>query len=167
MNKLYTHSFKTRLGTIYTAATEKGLALVSLPGQSRRDFDGLVSKYYGDSEIREGGVINRTAEKQLKRYLDGKLKRFDIKLDIQGTDFQKKTLKRVASIPYGKTMTYGEIARAVGNISAARAVGSVNASNRLPIIVPCHRVVATSGLGGYGGGLPMKKKLLKMEGALE
>ena len=166
MSILYVSSFKSKLGKVYTAATERGLALVSLPGQSQRAFDRLIETNFSGFEIKSGGAINKKAESQLKRYLDGRLKRFDLKLDIQGTTFEKRALGKVAKIPYGKTLTYGEIARSIGSPSAARAVGSANARNRLPLIIPCHRVVASNGLGGYGGGLPMKRRLLKMEGAL-
>ncbi|TET95557.1 MAG: MGMT family protein, partial [Candidatus Zixiibacteriota bacterium] len=72
----------------------------------------------------------------------------------------------VARIPYGRTMTYGEVARAVGSPKACRAVGTANAQNNLPLVIPCHRVVASSGLGGYGGSVEMKKRLLRLEGAL-
>jgi methylated-DNA-[protein]-cysteine S-methyltransferase len=151
---------------MYTAATERGLALVSLPGQSRRTFDKLIETTFPGFAIKSGGAINKKAEGQLKKYLDGKLKRFDLKLDIQGTSFEKRALAKVAGIPYGETLTYGQIASKIGQPAAARAVGSANAKNRLPLIIPCHRVVAADGLGGYGGGVPMKRRLLKMEGAL-
>lgn len=166
MNRLYVHNFRTDLGTIRTAATDRGLALVALPGEPKKDFDSRIERYFSGYEIKTGGSVNLKAEKQLKRFLEGRLKRFDLKLDVQGTEFQKKALRRVARIPYGKTLTYGELAAAVGSPGAARAVGSANARNPLPLVIPCHRVVATNGLGGYGGGPGMKKKLLKMEGAL-
>ncbi len=73
-------------------------------------------------------------------------------------------LERVAAIPYGHTLTYGAIARAIGKPGAARAVGAANARNPLPLLIPCHRVVASNGLGGYGGGLAMKRRLLELEG---
>jgi methylated-DNA-[protein]-cysteine S-methyltransferase len=166
MSTLYVSSFKTRLGIIYTAATDRGLALVSLPGESRRSFDKLVASNFKGFDIKPGGALNKKAETQVRKYLDGKLKRFDLKLDIQGTSFEKRALARVAKISYGKTATYGQVARAIGHPLAARAVGAANARNRLPLVIPCHRVVAANGLGGYGGGLPMKRKLLEMEGAL-
>lgn len=166
MNKLFVHSFKTSLGTIHTAATDKGLALVTLPTEGKKHFERKVADLFPRHSIQVGGAINKKAEGQLKRYLDGKLRTFDLALDIRGTDFQKKTLRRVAKIPHGKTMTYGEIARAVGSPNSARAVGSANARNNLPLVIPCHRVVASGGLGGYGGGLAMKRRLLKMEGAI-
>jgi methylated-DNA-[protein]-cysteine S-methyltransferase len=87
-------------------------------------------------------------------------------LDIRATPFQKKVLRRVARIPFGKTATYGRVAASVGAPNASRAVGQANASNNLPLVIPCHRVVAANGLGGYGGGLTLKKRLLNLEGAL-
>jgi O-6-methylguanine DNA methyltransferase len=166
MKRLFLHSFNTKIGTVRTAATEKGLALVSLPGEPRKYFEGRIERLFSDYEIYTGGSVNAQAEKQLTSYFDGRLKEFSLKLDIQASPFQKKVLKRVAGIPYGSTMTYGEVARAVGNPRASRAVGTANANNNLPIVVPCHRVVASNGLGGYGGGLEMKKRLLRLEGAL-
>jgi O-6-methylguanine DNA methyltransferase len=166
MKKLYLHSFNTKIGTVRTAATEKGLALISLPGEPRKYFENHIKRLFSDYEIHSGGTVNTQAEKQLTSYFEGRLKKFTLKLDIHASPFQKKVLERVATIPYGSTMTYGEIARAIGNPRASRAVGSANANNNLPIVVPCHRVVASNGLGSYGGGLEMKKRLLRMEGAL-
>lgn len=166
MKTIYVHSFKTRQGVIRTAATNRGLAVVSLPGQSPAAFGKLLKRDFKDYTVETGGTLNRKAEGQLKKYLQGNLKRFDLALDIQGTAFEKRTLRRVARIPYGSTMTYGQIARSIGSPGAARAVGAANARNRLPIVIPCHRVVASNGLGGYGGGVSLKRKLLAMEGAL-
>jgi O-6-methylguanine DNA methyltransferase len=162
---VHTHSFKTRMGTVHTAASDRGLAIISLPGETRRRFEELIVKHFGRVKLKSGGEENRRAERQLRQYFNGELKQFDLRLDIRGTSFQKKVLRRVMKIPYGKTLTYGEVARAVGTTGAARAVGAVNAANTLPLVIPCHRVVASKGLGGYGGGLAMKKTLLKMEGA--
>jgi methylated-DNA-[protein]-cysteine S-methyltransferase len=86
-------------------------------------------------------------------------------LDLSGlTDFQRDVIQVVSSIPRGQTLTYGQVAELSGHSGAARAVGGVMASNRFPLLVPCHRVVARDGLGGYGYGLDMKKKLLELEG---
>jgi len=166
MKKLYLHSFRTSLGQVRTAATERGLAIVALPGESERSFEGRIKKHFAACELCRGGKINEAAKRQIIGYLEGKLRRFSLKLDIHATAFQKRVLRQVAGIPYGRTMTYGEIARAIGNPKAFRAVGSANASNILPLVIPCHRVVASNGLGGYGGGLHLKKRLLRMEGAL-
>lgn len=166
MKKLYIHSFKTRLGTVRTAATEKGLAIVALPGDSYAYFEGRIEQFFPDHQICHGGSINKKAERQITAFLEGKLRKFAVEVDIQGTPFQRKVLRQVARIPYGRTMTYGEVARAVGHPRAYRAVGSANARSTLPLVIPCHRVVASNGPGGYGGAPAMKKKLLRMEGAL-
>ena len=166
MKRLFIHSFKSPIGVIRLAATEKGLAVVSLPGESRSLFERQIERDFAGYEKTNGGRINKQAESQLRRYLGGKLRKFHLPIELEGTPFQKKVLRRVEKIPYGATTTYGELARAVGHPQASRAVGGANGSNRLPLVIPCHRVVASGGLGGYGGGLTLKKKLLKLEGAL-
>ncbi|UCE24549.1 MAG: methylated-DNA--[protein]-cysteine S-methyltransferase [Candidatus Zixiibacteriota bacterium] len=166
MKEIHLHTFNTGFGTIRTAATDRGLALLVLPGVSRDRFEKLVAGYYVDHDISEANTANLVAAKQITEYLNGDRRSFRLKLDIQGTPFQIKTLQQVARIPYGKTMTYGQVAAAVGHPGAARAVGSANARNRLPLVIPCHRVVASNGIGGYGGGKVMKRKLLLMERAL-
>ena len=90
----------------------------------------------------------------------------DLHLDLRGTDFQRRVWDQLCRIPYGTTCSYQDVARAIGRPSAVRAVGTANGANPLPLIVPCHRVVATGGkLGGYGGGLDLKRRLLAMERA--
>jgi methylated-DNA-[protein]-cysteine S-methyltransferase len=101
---------------------------------------------------------------QLKAYFAGKLIEFDLPLAPQGTDFQQQVWLELLRIPYGKTTTYGEIARRLGDVQATRAVGAANGRNPLPIVVPCHRVVGANGdLTGFGGGLPTKRFLLDHE----
>ena len=107
--------------------------------------------------------MNTEVQNQIEEYLNGTRMDFDLKLDIKGTPFQKRVWRKVIAIPYGRTRTYGEVARALDQPGAARAVGSAIGANRLPLVIPCHRVVATEGLGGYGGGLGLKRKLLKLE----
>ncbi len=166
MKKVYLHSFPTPIGIIRTAATERGLAVVALPGESEAEFERRVQRMFLSSDIASGGKINRAAEKQIRSYLEGKLRKFKIRFDLHAPPFSRKALQAVAAIPYGMTMTYGEIARAVGNPKAARAVGNANARNPLPLVIPCHRVVATNGLGGYSAGLDIKRWLLRLEGVL-
>ena len=163
MKKLYVHSFETPMGRVHMASSEKGLALVGLPRETKRRFYTRMGKHFPDYEVCSGGAINRKAQTQIVAFLSGKRTGFDLPLDIRGTPFQVKVLKRVARIPYGKTRTYGEIARAIDHPRASRAVGGANANNNLPLVIPCHRVVAANGLGGYGGGLAMKRRLLKIE----
>jgi methylated-DNA-[protein]-cysteine S-methyltransferase len=165
IKKLYLHSFRTKIGVVRTASTDKGVAIIALPGEnSEYYFEGKIERHFADYQIDHGGPMNKKAEVQVKGYLENKRASFSLPLDIQGPAFCKKVLKRVARIPRGKTMSYGEIAAAVGNPRAARAVGSANANNTLPLVIPCHRVVAQNGLGGYGGGEHIKRRLLKMEG---
>jgi methylated-DNA-[protein]-cysteine S-methyltransferase len=102
--------------------------------------------------------------RQLDEYFKGSLRTFDLKLNIQGTDFQKSVWNELRLIPYGKTTSYGEIAAYIGKDKAARAVGNANNRNNIVIIIPCHRVIASNGgLAGFGGGLWRKKWLLKHE----
>lgn len=102
--------------------------------------------------------------RQLRAYFDGKLKDFDLPLVLHGTEFQLRVWRRLQRIPYGETTSYGAIARELGNPEASRAVGLANGSNPIPIIVPCHRVIGSNGhLTGFGGGLPIKEKLLALE----
>jgi len=166
LKKLFVNSFDTAFGRINTAANDEGLVLITLPGSDSEYFDRQLKRDFASHQIERGGPINQQAERELISYLEGNLREFKVRLCLSGTPFQREVLRQVARIPYGKTRTYGEIAASIGKPKAFRAVGSANGRNRLPLIIPCHRVVATSGLGGYGGGLDMKRKLLEMERAL-
>jgi methylated-DNA-[protein]-cysteine S-methyltransferase len=105
------------------------------------------------------------AARQLRAYFAGQLREFQLPLDIEGTDFQKRVWGQVAAIPYGETRSYLQIAQALGSPRAVRAVGAANGANPVPIVVPCHRVIGAKGkLVGYGGGLALKKRLLELEG---
>jgi methylated-DNA-[protein]-cysteine S-methyltransferase len=106
------------------------------------------------------------AAQELRAYFAGSLRQFHVPLDMQGTSFQLSVWHHLLKIPYGETRSYAQVADAVGRSKAVRAVGAANGSNPVAIIVPCHRVIGSSGkLTGYGGGLPMKKRLLELEGA--
>ena len=111
--------------------------------------------------------IAAEAARQLRAYFAGELREFDLPLDMHGTDFQLRVWRELARIPYGETRSYSQIAAAIGSPQAVRAVGAANGANPIPIVVPCHRVIGAGGkLVGYGGGLPLKKRLLELEGAL-
>jgi methylated-DNA-[protein]-cysteine S-methyltransferase len=104
--------------------------------------------------------------RELRAYFAAGLRRFEVPLDIQGTDFQKRVWRELLTIPFGETRSYQQIATAIGAESAVRAVGAANGANPIAIVVPCHRVIGTNGkLTGYGGGLPLKRRLLELEGA--
>jgi methylated-DNA-[protein]-cysteine S-methyltransferase len=104
------------------------------------------------------------AIRQLRAYFSGKLERFSLPLAPEGTPFQLEIWRRLCDIPYGDTISYGELARRIGNPHASRAVGLANGTNPIAIVIPCHRVIGSNGkLTGYGGGLPIKEKLLALE----
>lgn len=109
-------------------------------------------------------AILMEAEKQLRAYFAGVLRQFDLPLDLAGTPFQQRVWQELLKIPYGETRSYGQVARDMGAPAAIRAVGAANGANPVPIVVPCHRVVGANGkLTGYGGGLPLKQRLLALE----
>ena len=156
---------KTALGEFALAASDKGLVRVGLPGTTPSFFLERLSgnKIKNNSKILENACI------QLDEYLTGKRKKFTIPFEIGeiGTSFQKSVWKILTQIPYGKTITYKDVARKINNIGAMRAVGQANKINPLPIFIPCHRVIAKTGLGGYAGknseNFSLKAKLLQLE----
>lgn len=104
--------------------------------------------------------------KQLKEYFNRERKEFDVSLEIIGTEFQKRVWDELTKIPYGETISYGELANRMGDKNLMRAVAAANGANPIPIIIPCHRVIGADGsLTGYGGGLHVKQKLLELEGS--
>jgi len=104
------------------------------------------------------------ATRQLRAYFAGELEQFDLPLAPEGTTFQLQVWRQLCEIPYGETISYGELAHRIGNPKASRAVGLANGANPIPIIIPCHRVIGSNGkLTGYGGGLAIKEKLLALE----
>jgi methylated-DNA-[protein]-cysteine S-methyltransferase len=115
----------------------------------------------------EQAAVIRRASQQLREYFAGLRRQFDLPLDAPGTAFQKKVWGYLETIPYGETRSYAQVAEAIGAPTAVRAVGAANGANPIAIVVPCHRVVGADGrLTGYGGGLPLKRRLLELEGAL-
>ena len=106
----------------------------------------------------------KKAKKQLEEYFEGKRKKFDLALRLNGTSFQNKVWKALLNFPYAKTCSYKDIAQNIGNENASRAIGNANNKNPLPIFIPCHRVIGSNGkLIGYAGGLDIKIKLLELE----
>jgi methylated-DNA-[protein]-cysteine S-methyltransferase len=108
--------------------------------------------------------VLKEAAAQLEEYFAGERREFDVPMELDGTPFQKEVWAELSRIPYGETISYGELARRVGRPNGPRAVGQANGRNPIPIIVPCHRVLASNGIGGYGGGLALKRALLAVEG---
>ncbi len=152
----------TKIGKLGLVATRLGLARLDFsPGAGYEDE---LRKHF-DVKRDDRNALLKEAKAQLEAFLEGKLKKFDIALDMRGTEFQKKTWNALLTIPYGEVVSYAFIARKIGHPNAARAVGMANHANPLPIVVPCHRVIGKDGsLTGYGGGLKIKKALLAIEG---
>lgn len=154
-------------GPLLLATTNRGLVRVGLPNQ---DADGLLVELANRVSPRVLEAPSRLdpVRRELDLYFEGKLEHFELTLDWRlSKDFRRKVLRAIARIPYGQTRSYTQMATSAGNERAVRAAGTACGSNPIPIVVPCHRVLRTSGaLGGYGGGLPMKEGLLRLEGVL-
>jgi methylated-DNA-[protein]-cysteine S-methyltransferase len=161
MSGLVTFTVDTPRGALRCAATEKGLALVALPGSDWKGQLARLAKVHGTPADDEG----HPAAKELRAYVAGERRRFTVPVDLElATPFAREVLTQLHRLPAGRLTTYGELAKAVGRPKGARAVGGAVGSNPVPVVVPCHRVVASNGLGGFGGGLPMKRWLLRLEG---
>ena len=163
MNKIYYSFFDSPiLEKVFVASTERGVCMVDFLKSEKAFLKRLKKRFPG--EIIRDERKNKNVLNQLKKYLKGDLKRFDCKTDFKGTPFQKKVWSALAKIPYGQTRSYKEIARAIGYPKASRAVGNANGSNSIPLIIPCHRVIENNGgLGGFGHGIGVKKRLLELE----
>ncbi len=150
----------TPVGRLLVAGDDSGLKHVSF---STAHFSSTEVKPQDDWEMSERRL--KEPLRQLKAYFGGKLKKFDVALSAEGTDFQRSVWKALCNVPFGSTASYGDIAKSVGNAAASRAVGMANGRNPIAIIVPCHRIIGSRGkLIGYGGGLDHKQTLLRLEG---
>jgi methylated-DNA-[protein]-cysteine S-methyltransferase len=151
------YKFDSVVGAIYLEASETGLRGCHLEKQKTP----MVRT------IAEAGKAEKflvQAEKEIREYLNGQRKKFSVKLEIVGTEFQKTVWAELQQIPFGKSVSYKELAANINKPAAVRAVGTANGRNNFCIIIPCHRVIAADGtLGGYSGGLPFKKHLLNLE----
>jgi methylated-DNA-[protein]-cysteine S-methyltransferase len=156
----------TAMGPLLVGVTDRGLCRISFDPEPERELERLA-RAYGSRVLRSSKPVDRV-HRELDEYLEGKRRDFDIDLDLRGQpDFHLRVLSELAGVGYGKTTTYGALAARAGNPRAARAVGTVMNRNPVPIVLPCHRVVGANGsLTGYGGGLPRKELLLRLEGAI-
>ncbi len=149
--------FESPIGPLLIAGDREGVRHVQFPRQGKP-----AKPDRGWIESSSGAVAQ--AVKQVREYFAGRRVEFDLPLAPQGTPFQLAVWRELRKIPYGQTISYGELARRIGNPKASRAVGSANGANQIPIVIPCHRVIASGGkLGGFGGGLPVKVALLALE----
>lgn len=152
---LATRSLRTPVGVLRVTADDVGVVAIERVS--------TLSTSTGSAKA--GGHAER-AVRQLREYFAGKRRDFDVPLHLEGTEFQERAWAAMRRIPYGTTISYARQAKRIGKPRATRAVGTANGANPVPIIVPCHRVIASDGsLGGYALGLAMKRKLLTLEGA--
>ena len=156
----------SELGPLLAAVTERGLVRISFDPEPEHELESLA-RLAGSRVLRSPRALDET-RRELEDYFAGRRTAFDLELDLRGLpEFTLRVLRELAKVPYGQTATYGELAERAGNPRASRAVGTVMNRNRIPIVLPCHRIVGASGeLVGYGGGLPRKERLLRLEGAM-
>lgn len=158
MEKAY--FYDTKLGRILITENEKGITGLSLTINNEKESNNQFLLNYVISET----DLIKEAANQFNEYLEGTRKKFDLRLNPKGTDFQKKVWEALREISYGETRSYKHIAEAVGNEKASRAVGMANHNNPIMCIIPCHRVVGVNGkLVGYAAGLDIKEQLLNLE----
>jgi len=156
---LFSTDVSTSLGTIRIDADDKGLTRIFLPGESAAPTDCTTRNRGGSLP-----AFIASAAEQIREYCTGRRRVFDLPLSLAGTPFQLLVWDHIRRIPYGRTMTYGEIAREFGGVGKARAVGGAAHANPLPLVIPCHRVIGSNGgLTGFAGGLELKKVLLEIE----
>ena len=159
---IYYTTINTQIGNLRLVRDDKSLLRIYLP--NKEISEQLLQQIYPNENIIEDKSGFEDVINQLGEYFDSKRMYFKIKTKVKLSPFYKKALAEVAKVPYGVTASYSHIAQKLNNPKAVRAVGSANARNPLPIIIPCHRIIANNGkLGGYGGGLKMKEYLLKFE----
>ena len=164
---LFTTRFDSPIGSLRIVSSQKGLVYIELPHANGRGFEGWRNHYAKDSKVVERRTPNEDGIDQLLEFLSGDRRDFALSLDLRATKFQLAVYKIVAQIGYGETRSYSEVAEAIDKPKAVRAVGAANGANPIPLIIPCHRVIARGGaLQGYAGGLDVKAKLLAMESAL-
>lgn len=149
--------YESPIGPLLIAGDSEALRYIFFPKNGRP-----VKPERGWTQSATGPVAQTVS--QLREYFAGKRTEFDLPLAVDGTPFQRMVWRALQEIPYGETISYGELAKRVGNPKASRAAGSANGKNCIPIVIPCHRVIAAGGkLGGFGGGLPTKRALLQLE----
>ena len=165
MNTINIQYYKTKYGHFILGSYGTKLCMLDFKYRKMRTtVDNRLKKGLNAQFVEQNSDIIEETKKQLNEYFNIERKTFDIPILTVGTDFQKSVWKALQKVPYGATSTYLELAKSIGNEKAVRAVASANGANSIGIIIPCHRIIGSNGeLIGYGGGLPLKKRLLKLE----
>jgi methylated-DNA-[protein]-cysteine S-methyltransferase len=153
------------VGRVTVAVTTRGVVAVvfgdTLPVRTRQ----RIQRYAGPCEFKQVRWRGLGVTREIERYVSGKLRHFNSKPLLMGTKFQLKVWNRAMTVPYGKVVSYRDLARMIRMPSATRAVGNALGTNPVPLIVPCHRIIASDGsIGGFGSGPALKEKLLELEG---
>lgn len=160
---IYYSSVNTDLGTLMLASTDKGICQIRFTQGDSAGFFAWLEKKIG-TRWKVSERVHRETTKELLEYFDGRRKQFDSPLDLRGTTFQLKIWSLLREIPYGETVSYGEIAKKAGIPKGARAIGMASHVNPVLLMVPCHRVIGKNGsLVGFGCGVDLKQKLLDLE----
>ena len=165
MNQINIQYYKTKIGELILGSFDGKLCLLDFRYRKmRKTVDDRIKKGLNANFVEHDDKILEKTRQQFDEYLNGIRKKFDIPLLMVGTDFQKSVWDALMKVPYGTTSTYLQLAININNEKAVRAVASANGANSIGIIIPCHRIIGSDGeLVGYGGGLPVKKRLLKLE----
>ncbi|WP_067140482.1 methylated-DNA--[protein]-cysteine S-methyltransferase [Oceanivirga salmonicida] len=165
MNEINVFYYKTKIGELIIGSYENKLCLLDFRWRRMRTtVDNRIKKELQAEFVEKETKLIIKTKKQIDEYLEGKRKKFNIPLLTVGTDFQKQVWTELINIPYGQTVSYLDLANKINNPKAVRAVAGANGANAISVIIPCHRVINSNGeLGGYGGGLAVKKRLLKIE----
>lgn len=162
---IWIDSFHTDTGTYFIVSSEDMLYWIGLPGTSNKFAEHWIYTHFPDADITYASTdISMKVKKWIASLLEGKDSNLSFPYALIGTTFQKKVWKRIAEIPYGETISYKKLAEDIHMPKAVRAVGTACGANPIPLVVACHRVLASNGtLGGYGGGIPLKRMLLTLE----
>ena len=167
MNQINIQYHKTKIGDLILGSFDNKLCLLDFRYRKmRKRVDNRIKNGLNVDFIEKDDPILEQTRKELDEYLNGERKEFDIPLLRVGSDFQKSVWDALMKVPYGTTSTYLALAKEINNEKAVRAVANANGANAIGVIIPCHRIIGSDGkLVGYGGGVPVKKRLLKLEKA--
>jgi len=165
MNQINIQYYKTKYAEFILGSFENKLCMLDFKYRKMRTIvDNRLKKYFEAEFVEQDDEILQETRKQLDEYFDMRRKEFDIPIVTAGTNFQKSVWEALIKVQYGTTSTYLQIAKNINNEKAVRAVASANGANAIGLIIPCHRIIGSNGeLTGYGGGLALKKRLLKLE----
>ncbi len=165
MNQINIQYYKTKIGELILGSFEGQLCMIDYRyRRMRTTVDNRLKKGLDAELVEKDNEVLIETRKQIDEYLNGERKEFNIPILMVGSDFQKTVWEALMKVQYGETASYLDLAKRINNEKAVRAVASANGANSIGLIIPCHRIIESNGgLGGYGGGLPVKKKLLKLE----